>query len=160
MVVPEPCVLNRSPLGRTASRPTETMRGGNPFSGLPAEAYTACLKASATSPTPPVHVVNTLVVIRGTSISTIDRLPTRRSYIATRDASVIEGAGSSSQCDTAGTIRNSFSGKDFLVRIGRGKLLLPLGHPGSLQKLRMCDTNAVICAGVSESSNAGICGER
>ena len=40
--------------------------------------------------------------------------------------------------------------------IGRGKLLLPLGQPASLQKPRMCDTNPEICAAVRESSKPGI----
>ncbi len=68
----------------------------------------------------------------------------RRSYTTLNIPSVMLGADSSEKCEIAGSITSSFSGNAFSVRIGRGKLVLPLGHPVSLQKPRMCETNAVI----------------
>ncbi len=63
-------------------------------------------------------------------ISYIARLPIRRSNTFIHSISVSAGMPPFSlRWLTTGSIRNSFSGNAFSVRIGRGKLRLPLGQP-------------------------------
>ena len=120
--------------------------------------------ATSTSPTPfsrPCPIDSNDVT--GIATSHIARLPNRRSKTAVKRRSVSPAfevspvtAASGRRCEITGSRTNSFSGNAFSVKIGRGKLRLPLGQPVSLQKPRMWRTNPRMVSALTASPNAGI----